>query len=294
MKIGSLCTGYGGLDMAVGNVLGGDLVWYSESDKHASKLLKQHLPGVPNIGDLTQIDWDRVERVEVLTGGYPCQPFSVVGKRKGENDERNLWPHIRQAIRVLRPRYAIFENVAGHRSMGFGTVLRDCAQDGLDVRWCSVRASDVGAPHRRERLFFAVTTGRFGPYKIQPPRRVAPELKLFPTSRATDPASASSRAGKGFRPQLGQVVREVPEDWGAYVDAIQRWESVLGRKAPIPTEHSPVDGRPRMSPVFLEWFMGLPFGWVTSPALPRQSALKLLGNGVVPQQAELALRQLLN
>ena len=156
MRVGSLCTGYGGLDMAVERVLGGRMVWYSEIEKHPSHLLSVRFPGVPNLGDLTKIQWDSVPPVDVLTGGYPCQPFSVAGKRLGEDDPRHLWPYLREAIRVLRPRVAIFENVTNHRSKGFSTVLRDCAEDGLDVRWTSVRASDVGAPHRRERLFFIV------------------------------------------------------------------------------------------------------------------------------------------
>jgi DNA (cytosine-5)-methyltransferase 1 len=157
LKIGSLCTGYGGLDLAVKNTLGGELIWYAENDKYPAKLLAHRFPEIPNLGDITELDWAQVEPVDVLTGGYPCQPFSRAGKREGEKDQRHLWPHIRQAIRILRPRYSIFENVGGHRSLGFGTVLRDCAEDGLDVRWCSVRASDVGAPHQRERLFFIVT-----------------------------------------------------------------------------------------------------------------------------------------
>jgi DNA (cytosine-5)-methyltransferase 1 len=156
-KIGSLCTGYGGLDMAVENVLGGELVWYSEFDKSPSKLLATRFPGVPNLGDITKIDWHSVPSVDILTGGYPCQPFSQAGRRLGESDPRHLWPYIREAIRIIRPRVTLLENVAGHRSKGFYGVLQDCAEDGLSARWTSVRASDVGAPHGRERLFFAIT-----------------------------------------------------------------------------------------------------------------------------------------
>ena len=157
LRIGSLCTGYGGLDMAVQAVVGGELVWYSEFDKHPSTLLSERFPGVPNIGDLTKVYWGKLPPIDVLTAGYPCQPFSVAGKKNGEQDPRHLWPHIRKAIRILRPKLAFFENVSNHRKIGFGTVLRDCAEDGLHVRWVSVRAEDVGAPHQRERLFFAVT-----------------------------------------------------------------------------------------------------------------------------------------
>jgi len=102
--IGSLFTGYGGLDMAVQSVLGGEVAWYSEIDKHACTVLGAHHPGVPNLGDITAVDWTTVEPVDVLTGGYPCQPFSHAGQRKGTDDERHLWPFIADALRsgVLR------------------------------------------------------------------------------------------------------------------------------------------------------------------------------------------------
>lgn len=153
MKIGSLCTGYGGLDQA----LNGDLVWVSDIDRYANTFLEHRHPNVPNLGDLTAIDWSNVEPVDIITAGYPCQPFSVAGRRKGTNDERHIWPHIANAIRVLRPRYAFFENVAGHVSLGLADVLADLAEAGFDAEWTTVRASDVGAPHRRERLFILAT-----------------------------------------------------------------------------------------------------------------------------------------
>lgn len=153
MNIGSLCTGYGGLDMA----LDGDTVWVSDIDKHAAKLLAHRFPTVPNLGDLTAVDWEAVEPVDIITAGYPCQPFSHAGKREGQNDERHIWPHIANAIRVLRPGYVFLENVAGHLSLGLGDVLADLAKAGYDTEWVCVRASDVGAPHRRERLFILAT-----------------------------------------------------------------------------------------------------------------------------------------
>jgi len=149
VNIGSLCTGYGGLDMA----LDGNTVWVSDIDKHAAKLLAHRFPTVPNLGDLTAVDWESVEPVDILTAGYPCQPFSQAGKREGQNDERHIWPHIANAIRVLRPGRVFLENVAGHLSLGFGDVLGDLAEIGYDAQWTSFRASDVGAPHRRERVF---------------------------------------------------------------------------------------------------------------------------------------------
>ena len=150
----------GGLDMAVEQVFGGRTVWHCELDPAASKVLSHRYPGVPNFGDVTAIDWDAVDPVDVMCGGYPCQPFSAAGQRKGTDDERHLWPYFAEAIRRVRPRYVVLENVAGHRSMGFDCVLGDLASMRYDAQWCSVRASDVGAPHRRERLFILAHPAR--------------------------------------------------------------------------------------------------------------------------------------
>jgi DNA (cytosine-5)-methyltransferase 1 len=156
LRVGSLFTGYGGLDIAVG----GELAWYAEIEPAACKVLANHYPGVPNLGDITKIDWSEVESVDVITGGYPCQPFSHAGNRKGKNDVRHLWPNVLDAIRAIRPRYAILENVSGHLSLGFADVLADLAQIGWSCEWGTFRASDVGAPHRRERIFIVAYATR--------------------------------------------------------------------------------------------------------------------------------------
>lgn len=118
LTTGSLFSGYAGLDMAVNAYFGSRTAWFVEYDSAPSKILTHHWPDVPNHGDITTIDWAQVEPVDILTGGYPCQPFSAAGRRKGEDDERHLWPYVREAIRHLRPRYTLLENVAGHRSSG--------------------------------------------------------------------------------------------------------------------------------------------------------------------------------
>ncbi|WP_104816833.1 DNA cytosine methyltransferase [Kitasatospora sp. MMS16-BH015] len=153
LRIGSLCSGYGGLDMGVQRVLGGSVAWHSDIDPGAQRILAHHWPDTPNIGDLTAVDWAAVEPIDLLTGGYPCQPFSTAGRRRGTTDDRHIWPYIAHALGVLRPRFALFENVGGHLSLGFDTVLADLARLGWDAEWVCVRASDVGAAHQRRRLF---------------------------------------------------------------------------------------------------------------------------------------------
>ncbi|WP_456303341.1 DNA cytosine methyltransferase [[Kitasatospora] papulosa] len=153
LRIGSVCSGYRGLDLAVEAVFGGTPAWVADNDPGAARILSHHLPHVPNLGDITTVDWRQVEPVDIYCGGYPCQPFSTAGHRKGTEDARHIWPHIAHSLRVLRPRLAVFENVAGHLSLGFDTVLSDLAALGFDADWCTLRASDIGAAHQRNRLF---------------------------------------------------------------------------------------------------------------------------------------------
>ena len=350
--IGSLCTGIGGLDIAVQSVYGGNLAWYSELEPAPCAVLEREHPDVPNLGDLTTIDWRDVEPVDILTAGYPCQPFSHAGKRKGTDDVRHLWPHIAEAVRVLRPGRVVLENVAGHLSLGFGDVLGDLAESGFDAEWCVLRASDVGAPHQRARLFIVARdadraredalapaggsrhpTGesggasahasdlgheRDGPARRRrdgpansdnPPanaegteRRGAQQQGMAsPAGSAAEPrerpSEGSDRGGitadadeaglQGREPAQGHALPAGCGQvaWGQYEPAIARWEHVLGRTAPAPT-----DTAGRLSPRFVEWMMGYPQGWVDG--LTRSQALKALGNAVVPQQGAAAVRLL--
>ncbi|MGW8504904.1 DNA cytosine methyltransferase [Streptomyces sp. CLCI03] len=287
LRIGSLCTGYGGLDMAVQNVLGGTPAWVSDNDPGASRILAHHYPRVPNLGDLTAVDWQQVEPVDVVCGGYPCQPFSSAGKRKGVADDRHIWPHIAHALGVLRPRYAIFENVAGHLSLGFATVLADLAALGFDARWACVRASDVGAPHQRNRLFVLATAAdppHLGHQRGGTPRSGGP-------GSADHGPAAADPDSRGQREAIDVLRQGQPDpDWGHYGPAVQRWEAILGRPAPRPT-----DPLGRLNPPLVEWLMGLPAGHVTDVrGLSRTAQLKALGNGVVPQQADAALHALVS
>ena len=510
MRIGSLFSGYGGLDMAVESVFpGASPAWFCEWDDAPARILAHHWPDVPNLRDVTAVDWSAVEPVDILAGGFPCQDVSHAGRRQGlirDGDGKTrsgLWGEMLKAIDTIRPSLVVAENVRGLLSaeadsdvepcpfcMGdggaspmraLGAVLADLADIGYDAAWCGLRAADVGAPHGRFRVFIlawptADTNGPSGeaqlgrpgagdpgrreplgsrdpdsPLKLLPTPTATDSMpgqdpedrkargygaflsdlpKLLPTPRASDPANTSSHSSEGFRPQLGEVARKLlptplandfsddistteerqargygnhlrdlplmlpgagpllptpqardykdhqvqvaghrPEDkdsinraiahllptprtsdtngpgvhgtggqdlrtvidllptpdaamgergprsesalaagnrqtnlndlprltWGDYAPAIARWESVLGRPAPAPTEPGP-KGNPRLSPLFVEWLMGLPAGHVTDPAigLTRNQQLKALGNGVVPAQGAAALERLLS
>ena len=149
--VGSLFSGIGGLDLGLERA-GMKVIWQSEIDPFACKVLEKHWPGVPNHGDIKRIDWDTVERPDIICGGYPCQPFSLAGQRNGTNDPRHLWPWVRESISRLQPRYAILENVRGHLTLGGLQVIGELAEIGYDAEWRIVPASGVGAHHQRDRI----------------------------------------------------------------------------------------------------------------------------------------------
>ena len=334
--IGSLCTGYGGLDLAVEQRTGARTVWVSDVDKHANTILEQRFPHADNLGDLKSVDWASVPRVDILTAGYPCQPFSHAGNRKGTDDPRHIFPYIAEGIRVLRPRLLVLENVRGHLSRGFGDVLGALADLGYDARWGVVRASDAGAPHRRERVFIAAADtsdlghqwrrstwdwwygpedgglsaahaggerhgggedgGAVGLMDAADAGGAPQRERAWEVAGDRGAEAASYADGKGLEGhgELHAAPGEVEASahyrvaWGDYLAAIERWSRVVGRPAPEPTEPGR-NGAPRLSPRFVEWMMGLPEGWVTDTGIPHNAQLKALGNGVVPQQAALAL-----
>lgn len=272
-RLGSLCSGAGALDMAAAQVLGDmEHAWSAESDPAASKVLAHHWPNVANLGDITAVDWATVQPVDLICAGFPCQPVSQAGKRKVTDDARWLWPHIARAVRVLRPRLVVLENVAGllipwhdgptWQAAPVEEVVGDLAEGGFGIRWCCVRASDIGAPHRRERVFIVAAD----PHRP----RLERQRELHGETGGEKPAA---RAAPDLR-------------WDRYVGAIERWQRLT---RPVPTV---IDGQGLHASGFVEWMMGLPAGWVTGHGLSRAAALRLLGNGVVPAQAALALRAL--
>jgi DNA (cytosine-5)-methyltransferase 1 len=135
-----------------------DGVYFSEVDEYAKQLYRQRYPQAVSLGDARNIDYSKLPKgAWYVTGGFPCQPHSQAGKRRASEDERDLWPECARALRDLRPEYAIFENVAGIlNSEGgrfFNRVMYEIYESGYDAEWQSISAVDVGAPHRRDRIW---------------------------------------------------------------------------------------------------------------------------------------------
>lgn len=115
LTIGSLFSGYGGLDLAVEHVFNAKTLWFSELNEPVARVFARHWPGAPNLGDITTIDWSQIEPVDILIGGFPCQDVSTVGKRAGiaPGTRSGLWAHMAAAIDALQPEWVVIENVRG-------------------------------------------------------------------------------------------------------------------------------------------------------------------------------------
>lgn len=166
-RIGSLFSGIGGLELGLERAGVGRTVWQVEKDPYCRRVLARHWPDAVRYEDVCTVDWSTVEPVEVLCGGFPCPPFSSSGKRLGMLDPRWLWPAFAAAIRALRPRYVVVENVADLlRSPAFGVILSDLHSLGFDAEWSTVSACSVGAPHRRRRVFVVAHSNGGGRSKL--------------------------------------------------------------------------------------------------------------------------------
>ncbi len=159
--LGSLFSGIGGIDLAFERA-GFKVAFQVEIDEFCQKVLQRHWPDVPRYGDIRAVTGRDLPAVDVLAGGFPCQPVSVAGRRKAQADERWLWPEFARLIGDLRPRFVFLENVPGILTAGGADVVTDLAALGYDAQWGIVAASDVGAPHRRERWWCVAYTHEYG------------------------------------------------------------------------------------------------------------------------------------
>lgn len=152
LTVGSLFAGIGGLDLGLERA-GMAIRWQVEIDDFCLKVLQKHWPNVPKYPDVRELKGDELEPVDLICGGFPCQPVSLAGRRRGQEDPRWLWPEFARIVRVVRPRYVLVENVPGLLVRGMGEVLGDLAALGYDAEWDCIPAAAVGAPHIRDRVF---------------------------------------------------------------------------------------------------------------------------------------------
>lgn len=266
LRVGSLFSGIGGIDLGLERTGGFRTAWFAETDPYASAVLKRHWPDVPNLGDVRTIKGG-APSVDVLAGGFPCQPVSLAGKRLGEFDPRWLWPEFARLVGDLRPRIVLVENVPGLASLGLREVAEDLSSLGYDAEWDVVSASAVGAPHIRERLFL-----------VAYPRRAR---------RRQDAGGAHGDEGQ-------DAWRAAEEDHVPASDGQGRGaRGVPGVVAGGSDAHDVADTH-REPLVWTSESWQEPDPWAAEPdvgrvahGVPRRmDRLRCLGNGVVPQVAE--------
>jgi DNA (cytosine-5)-methyltransferase 1 len=153
-----LFSGIGGFSLGLESAGLVETVAFCDFDQYCQQVLNKNFPGVPVYGDVKELNYEKlkadgIDQVDIITGGYPCQPFSVAGSQKGEQDPRHVWPEMFRLIKELRPTWVIGENVGGHIKLGLDSVLENLESEGYSARTFSISASSVGANHKRERVW---------------------------------------------------------------------------------------------------------------------------------------------
>jgi len=153
-----LFSGIGGFSLGLEAAGGFETVAFCDYEPYCQKVLRKHWPWVTIYDDIKELNSERLAsnghtKIDIITGGYPCQPFSVAGRKKGEEDPRHVWPEMFRLIKELRPTWVIGENVAGHIKLGLDTVLENLESEGYSTRTFSISAASVGANHKRERVW---------------------------------------------------------------------------------------------------------------------------------------------
>ena len=159
-----LFSGIGGFSLGLEATGGFETVAFCDYDSYCQKILRKHWPWVTIYDDIKELNHEKLNsnghtKIDIVTGGYPCQPFSVAGRQQGEKDPRHVWPEYFRLIKELRPSWVIGENVSGHVKLGLDTVLENLESEGYSARTFSISASSIGANHQRERIWIVANSG---------------------------------------------------------------------------------------------------------------------------------------
>jgi len=272
MKVGSLFTGIGGIDLGLERA-GFEIAWQCELDSWCRQLLHQHWPSVPQYEDVTEMRGGQLEPVEMLAGGFPCQDVSVAGRQAGlkEGTRSGLWSEYARLIGEIRPRYVLVENVPGLLVRGMDRVLGDLSELGYDAEWRTISAADVGAPHLRKRIWIvAYPSGPTDESTGGPQRR-----------RAQEESGRSGGRENVADPVLPNANRPGLEKPGKK-RTLPRREVAVGHCGSVGS----VFGATKQ-PERSEWWVIEPnVGRVAHGVPKRVDRLKGLGNAVVPQIVE--------
>ena len=228
-----LFSGIGGFSLGLERA-GMQTAAFCEIDTYCQQVLERHWPNTATFGDIKQLTSrrphnDGILSIDIICGGYPCQPFSVAGKRRGENDPRHLWPEMYRLIRELGPRWVICENVAGHVELGLDAVLADLENAGYTATPFIIPACAVGAPHRRDRVWIVAHAAGLrlprplGPHQRQPAPKLPPEAIRWELPQPFTLGSDDGIPNRLERTQAvgNAVVPQIPELIGRAIIAFE-------------------------------------------------------------------------
>lgn len=284
MSFGSLFTGIGGLDLGLERA-GMLCKWQVEIDPFCLGVLKKHWPEVPKYGDVRDLSGSQLQTVDVICGGFPCQPVSAAGGRQGLSDPRWLWPHFARLVDELGPSYVIVENVPGLLSQGGTQVVTDLAEMGFNAEWGVVSAAAMGASHRRDRVWLVAYPQCPRLEGLGRQRQLGEGSQEKQTGRSGDDErivahtdrSAHRRIHGGWQNEILEAFAADGGQDAANADRGRRhrraWDFWAGRR-PQPAHSG-------------WWAAESGLGPVAHGVSGRMGMLKALGNSVVPQWAEM-------
>lgn len=272
MRMLDLCAGIGGISLGA-HWAGIETAAFCEIEPFCQQILKKHWPDIPVFDDVRTLNRQTLiesgvigdgRTIDIISGGYPCQPFSVAGERRGEEDDRHLWPEFKRIIQEIRPHWFIGENVAGHVTLGLDTVLSDLESLDYTAQTFVIPAVAVNAPHRRDRVFIVAHTtsaglsewGRSGFTASNPEKGTGLE---FESERCCTTLADST--GIGLQGQ------------GEPIEPIDTAKNTTRKTSK--SQHVRIGS---------QWTVEPNVGRVANGVSGRVDRLKALGNAVVPQQ----------
>lgn len=268
MKHLDLFSGIGGFALAARNVWGNDYenVGFVDYEEFCQKVLAKNFPNTKIYGDIKQFSGKGIS-ADLITGGFPCQPFSSAGLRKGTEDDRHLWPEMLRIIREVSPRWVVGENVRGITNWNGGLVFDDIQVDleaaGYEVLPFLLPAGSVGAPHQRYRVWFIAHLDSFGSFRV--------ETKKLPTEGRKQTFSGSDHGNKKSYADINGIGME------RFVEEkVYRESGEQGRQIKLKSQER-FRGLDSFEPKLCRTLHGLPYG---------VDRIKALGNAIVPQVAE--------
>jgi DNA (cytosine-5)-methyltransferase 1 len=299
-----LFSGIGGFSLGLESAGLVETVAFCDFDKYCQQILKKNFPGVPIYEDVKELNYDKlkadgIDTIDIITGGYPCQPFSVAGRKKGEEDPRHVWPEMFRLVQELRPTWVIGENVGGHIKLGLDTVLENLESEGYSTRTFSISASSIGANHKRERVWIIANLANSQRLGRTEGTKKSEELTREESSDQFDnrsegriesePSQVMANSNTGHGEQQNQEVCSRRNASDSSSEDVANSEGSNRDEHEINREHGEASSQEifgngsSVSGVSAWWSVEPDVGRVAHGVPNRVDRLKCLGNSVVPQ-----------